>query len=62
MAPEASDRERVRSASRQTRRTGRSPSRTSARAQTYRGLNRFVDGGERGDEYTYCPPDNDAHR
>jgi alpha-mannosidase len=26
---------------------------------TYRGLSRFVDGGERGDEYTYCPPEND---
>jgi hypothetical protein len=26
---------------------------------TYRGLNHFVDGGERGDEYTYCPPRND---
>lgn len=23
------------------------------------GLNRFVDGGDRGDEYTYCPPSND---
>jgi mannosylglycerate hydrolase len=23
-------------------------------------LNQFVDGGERGDEYTYCPPDRDA--
>ncbi len=23
------------------------------------GLNRFVDGGDRGDEYTYCPPQND---
>ncbi|MDO8617184.1 MAG: glycoside hydrolase family 38 C-terminal domain-containing protein [Dehalococcoidia bacterium] len=22
-------------------------------------LNRFVDGGERGDEYTYCPPEQD---
>ena len=22
-------------------------------------LNHFVDGGERGDEYTYCPPDKD---
>jgi alpha-mannosidase len=28
--------------------------------RTYTGLNRFVDGGERGDEYTYCPPDNDT--
>jgi mannosylglycerate hydrolase len=24
-----------------------------------RGLNRFVDGGERGDEYNHCPPDRD---
>lgn len=24
------------------------------------GLNRFVDGGDRGDEYTYCPPKDDA--
>src|SRR3972149_163106 len=24
-----------------------------------RGLNRFVDGGDRGDEYNYCPPAND---
>ena len=23
------------------------------------GLNRFVDGGDRGDEYTYCPPKDD---
>ncbi|GAG22637.1 unnamed protein product, partial [marine sediment metagenome] len=23
------------------------------------GLNRFVDGGDRGDEYTYCPPETD---
>lgn len=23
------------------------------------GLNRFIDGGERGDEYNYCPPEND---
>jgi hypothetical protein len=23
------------------------------------GLNRFVDGGDAGDEYTYCPPKND---
>jgi alpha-mannosidase len=28
-------------------------------AATHRGLNRFVDGGERGDEYTYCPPASD---
>jgi len=26
---------------------------------TYRGLNRFADSGERGDEYTYCPPATD---
>jgi alpha-mannosidase len=26
---------------------------------TYAGLNRIVDSGERGDEYTYCPPDRD---
>ena len=25
----------------------------------YAGLNRFVDGGDRGDEYNYCPPEND---
>lgn len=25
-----------------------------------RGLNRFVDGGDRGDEYNYCPPENDV--
>ena len=24
------------------------------------GLNRFIDSGERGDEYTYCPPEFDA--
>ena len=24
------------------------------------GLNRFVDGGDRGDEYNYCPPENDV--
>jgi hypothetical protein len=24
-----------------------------------RGLNRLVDGGDRGDEYTYCPPESD---
>ncbi len=23
------------------------------------GVNRFVDGGDRGDEYTYCPPESD---
>jgi alpha-mannosidase len=26
---------------------------------TFEGLNRFVDGGDRGDEYTYCRPEND---
>jgi alpha-mannosidase len=26
---------------------------------TYRGLNRFVDGGDRGDEYNYAPPPSD---
>lgn len=25
----------------------------------YRGLQRFVDGGDRGDEYNYCPPEAD---
>jgi alpha-mannosidase len=25
----------------------------------YAGLHRFVDGGDRGDEYTYCPPEHD---
>ncbi|MEW5719176.1 MAG: glycoside hydrolase family 38 C-terminal domain-containing protein, partial [Chloroflexota bacterium] len=25
----------------------------------YRGVNRFVDGGDRGDLYNYCPPEND---
>ncbi len=25
-----------------------------------RGLNRFVDGGDRGDEYNYCPPEEDT--
>ena len=25
----------------------------------FAGLNRFVDGGERGDEYTYNPPERD---
>src|SRR6185295_16900983 len=24
------------------------------------GLNRFVDGGDRGDEYNYCPPERDT--
>ena len=26
----------------------------------YAGLNRFVDGGDRGDEYNYCPPETDT--
>ncbi|MBO0778667.1 MAG: hypothetical protein J2P37_07540 [Ktedonobacteraceae bacterium] len=26
----------------------------------YNGLNRFVDGGDVGDLYTYCPPENDV--
>jgi alpha-mannosidase len=26
----------------------------------YSGLNRFLDGGDCGDEYNYCPPSNDA--
>src|SRR5438132_14098720 len=26
----------------------------------FTGLNRFVDGGDVGDLYTYCPPDNDT--
>jgi mannosylglycerate hydrolase len=26
----------------------------------FRGLNRFIDGGDVGDLYTYCPPDHDA--
>jgi alpha-mannosidase len=25
-----------------------------------RGVNHFVDGGDRGDEYTYCPPEQDC--
>nr|MBC7244599.1 hypothetical protein [Chloroflexota bacterium] len=25
----------------------------------FRGLHRFVDGGDRGDEYNYCPPEKD---
>ena len=28
----------------------------------YRGLNRFVDGGDCGDEYNYSPPDSDTPR
>ena len=27
---------------------------------TYSGLNRFVDGGDSGDEYNYCPPAHDS--
>ncbi|HYM15691.1 MAG TPA: glycoside hydrolase family 38 C-terminal domain-containing protein [Dehalococcoidia bacterium] len=26
----------------------------------YAGLNRFVDGGDKGDEYNYCPPETDT--
>ncbi len=26
----------------------------------YRGVNHFVDGGDRGDLYNYCPPENDT--
>jgi alpha-mannosidase len=26
----------------------------------FRGVNRFVDGGDRGDLYNYCPPENDT--
>jgi len=29
------------------------------RRRALRGLNRFVDGGDRGDEYNYCPPARD---
>jgi alpha-mannosidase len=28
--------------------------------RTYAGLNRFVDGGDRGDEYNYCVPETDT--
>ncbi|HSN95552.1 MAG TPA: glycoside hydrolase family 38 C-terminal domain-containing protein, partial [Anaerolineaceae bacterium] len=28
--------------------------------QTYHGLNQFIDVGDRGDEYNFCPPENDA--
>lgn len=28
----------------------------------YRGLNRFVDGGDRGDEYNYDPPEQDSEQ
>ncbi len=30
-----------------------------ATGQVYRGQNRFVDGGDRGDTYNYSPPEND---
>jgi hypothetical protein len=30
-----------------------------ASGAVYRGLNRFVDGGDRGDEYNYCQPEED---
>lgn len=30
-----------------------------ATGATFSGLNRFVDGGDCGDEYNYCPPEND---
>ncbi|MFN2226092.1 MAG: alpha-mannosidase [Anaerolineae bacterium] len=30
-----------------------------ATGTTFAGLNRFVDGGDRGDEYNYCPPEDD---
>ncbi len=33
--------------------------RTRLRRAVLAGLNRFVDSGERGDEYTYCPPQAD---
>ncbi len=28
--------------------------------QTYHGLNQFIDVGDRGDEYNFCPPENDS--
>jgi len=28
--------------------------------QTYHGLNQFIDVGDRGDEYNFCPPENDT--
>ncbi len=28
--------------------------------QTYHGLNHFIDVGDRGDEYNFCPPENDS--
>ncbi len=30
-----------------------------ATGAVYRGLNRFLDGGDRGDEYNHCPPETD---
>ncbi|HEY8491522.1 MAG TPA: glycoside hydrolase family 38 C-terminal domain-containing protein [Dehalococcoidia bacterium] len=33
--------------------------RDKATGRVYRGLNRLVDGGDRGDEYTYCAPEED---
>jgi alpha-mannosidase len=29
--------------------------------QTYPGMNRFIDGADRGDLYNFCPPENDHH-
>jgi mannosylglycerate hydrolase len=29
--------------------------------KTYPGLNQFMDGGDVGDEYNYCPPEKDSH-
>ncbi len=48
------------SPSRPTPTTARSPCTTSAAAACYAGLNRFVDGGDRGDEYNYCAPETDT--
>lgn len=31
-----------------------------ATGSRYTGLNQVVDGGDRGDEYTYCPPERDS--
>jgi alpha-mannosidase len=31
-----------------------------ATGAVFSGLQRFVDGGDRGDEYNYCPPESDA--
>lgn len=30
--------------------------------KVWRGLNRFVDGGDRGDTYNFCPPQNDSRQ